>query len=92
MFTLIHELGHAVAARATGADAEISLNFLAGYASYLPTRPISRLEHAGISFAGPAVQIVTSVAVLLRDGRQPARARIDRRLARVAGRSGGPAR
>ena len=57
VFTLIHELGHALAARATGAEAEISLNFLAGYASYRPTRPISRLERAGISFAGPAVQI-----------------------------------
>ncbi len=71
IFTLIHELGHAVAARAAGADAEISLNFLAGYASYRPTRPISRLEHAGISFAGPAVQIVTSVAILLAMGVNP---------------------
>jgi Zn-dependent protease len=71
VFTLIHELGHAVAARAAGAEAEISLNFLAGYASYRPTRPISRLEHAGISFAGPAVQIVTSLAVLLVMGVNP---------------------
>ena len=36
VFTLIHELGHALAARHTGAEAEISLNFLAGYASYTP--------------------------------------------------------
>ncbi|MGZ4771938.1 MAG: hypothetical protein ACXV3B_04575, partial [Ilumatobacteraceae bacterium] len=35
--TLLHELGHAVAARATGARAEISLDFLAGYASFVPT-------------------------------------------------------
>lgn len=63
-FTLLHELGHAVAARRAGADAEISLNFLAGYASYVPTRPISRLEHIGISFAGPGVQVVTSIAIL----------------------------
>ena len=33
-FTLLHELGHAVAARRAGAKAEISLDFLAGYASY----------------------------------------------------------
>ena len=33
-FTLLHELGHAVAARRAGATAEISLDFLAGYASY----------------------------------------------------------
>ena len=60
-----------VADVAAGAEAEISLNFLAGYASYRPTRPISRLEHAGISFAGPAVQIVTSLAVLLVMGVNP---------------------
>jgi len=71
VFTLIHELGHALAARHTGAEAEISLNFLAGYASYTPTRPISRLERAGISFAGPAVQIVTSVAILFAMGVNP---------------------
>jgi Zn-dependent protease len=71
LFTLIHELGHAVAARSTGAEAEISLSFFAGYASYRPTRPISRLERMGISFAGPAVQIATSVAVLLALGVNP---------------------
>lgn len=67
-FTLLHELGHAVAARRTGARAEISLNFLAGYASFVPTRPLSRLEQIGISAAGPLVQIVTSVAILLAMG------------------------
>ncbi len=67
-FTLLHELGHAVAARRAGARAEISLNFLAGYASYVPTRPISRLEQIGISFAGPGIQVVTSVVVLLAMG------------------------
>lgn len=67
-FTLLHELGHAVAARRAGARAEISLNFLAGYASYVPTRPISRLEQIGISFAGPGIQVVTSAAILLAMG------------------------
>ena len=67
-FTLLHELGHAVAARRAGARAEISLNFLAGYASYVPTRPISRLEHIGISFAGPGIQIAASMAILLAMG------------------------
>ena len=42
VFTLLHELGHAVAARRTGAEAEISLDFLAGYASFAPTQPICR--------------------------------------------------
>jgi len=70
-FPLLHELGHAVAARRTGAEARISLNFLAGYASYAPIRKLSRLEQAGISFAGPAIQIVTSCAILLALGANP---------------------
>ncbi len=71
VFTIIHELGHAVSARRNGAHAEISLGFLAGYASYAPTRPISRLGHAVISFSGPGIHIATSVAVLLALGANP---------------------
>ncbi len=70
-FTLLHELGHAVAARRTGAEAEISLNFLAGYASYSPTRQLTRAEQIGISFAGPGIQIAVSVAILLALGASP---------------------
>ncbi len=70
-FTLVHELGHAVSARRSGAHAEISLGFLAGYASYVPTRPISRAEHAWISFSGPGIHIASSVAVLLALGANP---------------------
>jgi len=62
--TLLHELGHAFAARATGANAEISLDFLAGYASFVPTRPLKRWERAGISISGPAVQIGISLSIL----------------------------
>ena len=57
-FTLLHELGHAVAARATGAKAEITLAFMAGYASFVPTRTLTRWERVAISFAGPGVQIL----------------------------------
>lgn len=71
VLTLLHELGHAAAARQAGAEAEISLDFLAGYASYVPTRPISRLQHAWISFAGPATQIAISVALLMAMGANP---------------------
>jgi len=71
VLTLLHELGHALAARATGARAEISLDFLAGYASFVPTRPLARWERAGISIAGPAVQIGTSLAVLALMGVDP---------------------
>lgn len=67
-FTLVHELGHAFAARATGARAEISLAFMMGYASFIPTRQLSRWEHIGISFAGPGVQIVLGGALYLLVG------------------------
>jgi Zn-dependent protease len=71
VLTLVHELGHAFAARRTGADAEISLGFLAGYASYRPTRQLSRIEQAWISFAGPFLHISVSVAVLVAMGVNP---------------------
>ncbi len=70
-FTVLHELGHAFAARATGARAEISLDFLAGYASFQPTRTLKPWERAGISFAGPAIQVVAGVALLLAMGVNP---------------------
>ncbi len=65
LFTLVHELGHAFAARATGAQAEIALDFMAGYAAFVPTRPLARWERAGISLAGPAAQIVIGGATYL---------------------------
>jgi len=67
-FTLVHELGHAFAARATGARAEISLAFMMGYASFVPTRKLSRWEQIGISFAGPGIQIAIGAAVYLALG------------------------
>lgn len=68
LMTVVHELGHAFAARATGARAEISLAFMVGYASFLPSRELSRWEMAGISVAGPAVQIVVGGGVYLALG------------------------
>ena len=72
-FTLLHEFGHAVAARSAGARAEISLDFLAGYTSFreAPGRPISRGMRAIISAAGPAVHIGTSMLVLVAMGVNP---------------------
>lgn len=67
-FTLVHELGHAFAARATGARAEISLAFMMGYASFVPTRKLTRWEQVGISFAGPATQIVIGAGLYLALG------------------------
>ena len=72
VFTLIHELGHAVAARATGAEAEIRSTSWPATPSFMPTRPLQRWERAGISFAGPAVQIVVSVVVYVALGGPPA--------------------
>jgi Zn-dependent protease len=70
-FTLVHELGHAVAARRNGAKAEISLDFLAGFTSFVPSRPLSRTQRALISFAGPGIHIASSVAVLAAMGVNP---------------------
>jgi len=71
VLTLLHELGHAFAARGTGAEAEISLDFLAGYASFVPVRALRRWERAGISVAGPAVQIGVGVLALSLMGASP---------------------
>ncbi|MGH9135318.1 MAG: metalloprotease [Ilumatobacteraceae bacterium] len=71
VFTLVHELGHAVAARRNGAEAEISLDFLAGYTSFAATRPLSKAQRALISFAGPGVHIAASLAVLAAMGVNP---------------------
>lgn len=71
VFTLVHELGHALAARRTGSTASISLDFMAGYASFVPTRPLSRSERALISAAGPLTQITLGLIVLLAMGVDP---------------------
>ena len=73
VLTLLHELGHAVAARNAGAEASISLDFLAGYTSFRPDprRPISLVQQAVISAAGPLTQILISLFVLLAMGVNP---------------------
>ncbi len=71
VFTLLHELGHALVARWAGAEAQISLEFMAGYASYRPTRPISFGVQALIALAGPLVHIAAGTAVLAALGHQP---------------------
>ena len=70
-FTLLHELGHAVAARRAGATAEISLDFLAGYASYTSPRPLSRGAEAAIALAGPVTHVVAGLGVLFAMGVDP---------------------
>lgn len=73
VFTLLHELGHAVAARSAGAEAAISLDFLAGYTSFRPSRgrTLSRPQRALISIAGPGTHIIVSLAALVAMGVNP---------------------
>jgi Zn-dependent protease len=55
---LTHELGHAVLARAAGAEPEIALAGFGGVTTYTPPRELSRARSLGISLAGPAVGLV----------------------------------
>lgn len=55
---LTHELGHAVLARAAGAEPEIALAGFGGVTTYTPPRELSRGRSLGISLAGPAVGLV----------------------------------
>lgn len=71
VFTLIHELGHALVARAYGAQAGIALEFMAGYTSFRPTRPIGTTGSIAISVAGPLAHIVAGSAALFALGGNP---------------------
>ncbi len=62
---LFHELGHAFAARRTGARPAIALVMLGGVTTYTPPRQLSRLTSLGISLAGPAVGLVLGAALLV---------------------------
>ena len=61
---LVHELGHAVVARTTGASPVITLAGLGGLTSYVPPAPVSRARSIAISVAGPAVGIVIGLALV----------------------------
>jgi Zn-dependent protease len=61
---LVHELGHAMTARKFGANTEIVLQAFGGYAAYAGVR-MTRVRSFLITAAGPGVQIVLGLAVLL---------------------------
>ncbi len=61
---LVHELGHAVTARATGARPEIALAGFGGVTSYVPPRPLSRAWSLGISLAGPGIGLALGVVLI----------------------------
>ena len=71
VFTLTHELGHAAAARSFGADATISLDLMAGYTAYVPTREMTTLERTAVILAGPMAEIVPGLIVLVAMGANP---------------------
>ena len=60
---LAHELGHAVAARTTGAQPTIDLYGFGGVTRYRPPAPLSRLRQLSISIAGPLVGVVVGLAL-----------------------------
>lgn len=62
---LVHELGHAVAARRIGAKPEIAIVALGGVTTYQPPSALSRLTSLGISLAGPAVGLLFGGVLLL---------------------------
>ncbi len=71
VFTLVHELGHALVARWFGCDARISLDFMVAYATFSPAPGFSRAKRALVAVAGAAFQVTTAVAVLLVMGVNP---------------------
>lgn len=71
VFTLVHELGHALAARASGCEARISLDFMVAYAAFESRRPLTWWQRAGIALAGPATQMGLALGVLAAMGVSP---------------------
>ena len=71
VLTLTHELGHAATARAFGADAEIALDLMAGYTSFVPTRAMSIRERTAVILAGPMAEIVPGLVALILLGANP---------------------
>ena len=71
VFTVIHELGHALAARRAGCRASISLDFMIAYASYESDNPLPWGQRIQIALAGPVLQITIALATLIALGVNP---------------------
>ena len=61
---LVHELGHALTAKAYGANTAITLQAFGGFAAYSGVR-MSRVKSFLITAAGPAIQIALGLSVYL---------------------------
>lgn len=64
VYTLIHELGHALTARRYGCTVEIRLNLLMGWAAFSSPRPLSGRQRVVISLAGPLAGLGSGVLTL----------------------------
>jgi Zn-dependent protease len=64
---LVHELGHAVLARTTGAVPVVALTGFGGVTMYTPPRPLSRGRSLAISIAGPAVGLAVGALIWALD-------------------------
>ncbi len=62
---LVHELGHAFAARALGAHPTIRLHAIGGITHFIPPKPPTRLQTIGVSLAGPFAGFALGIIVLL---------------------------
>lgn len=62
---LVHELGHAFAARALGAHPTIRLHVMGGVTQFMPPQPPTRLQTIGVSLAGPFAGFALGLIVLL---------------------------
>jgi stage IV sporulation protein FB len=62
---LVHELGHAVVARTTGAHPEIALAGFGGVTTYAPPAALSRIRSLAISLAGPGVGLGLGLVLIL---------------------------
>jgi len=61
---MVHELGHALTGKAFGAPTQITLHGFGGYAAF-PAGSFTRKQNFVVTFAGPAVQILLGVIMLL---------------------------
>lgn len=71
VFTVVHELGHALVARWFGCEARISLDFMVAYATFSPTPGFSRVKRALVAVAGAGFQVTAAVITLLAMGVNP---------------------
>lgn len=71
VFTVVHELGHAVTARVFGCEARISLDFMVAYAAFSPVPGFSRLKRGLVAVSGATAQMSLALVVLLAMGVNP---------------------